>query len=131
MDESGSGSGESQRFHLYSELRGAVASLPASVREWIDRSLRSGWYEIGSHSFQAPGGTLCPIAAAATMAGIWHDGALKDGNPDWGTPDAPSAAVEDFAAYFDICAEDDGLGRAIELVRLALEESLTSQSRVA
>lgn len=54
------------------------------------------------------------------MAAFWSGGAIAGGHPSWGTPEAPSAAVEDFAAYFDLCSAEEGLDRAIGIVAEAL-----------
>lgn len=114
-----------------SELRGAAISLPAGVRVWIDRALRSGWFEIGPYAYQGDDGTLCPIAAAGKMAGVWSDGAIAAGNPEWGTPEAPSDPVEDFAAYFDLCVQERGLAEVVELVQDALAEGNAGDRRAA
>lgn len=99
-------------------LQASLGRLDQSVKRWLRRALDSGWYPLGAGSYDGgPGGALCPIAAAATMAGIWFDGGVREGNPEWGSPDAPSPAVEDFAAYFDLCSEANGLEYAIALVR--------------
>lgn len=78
-----------------------------------------GDYNIGAGTWQSEL-AVCPLAAGALWAGVWEDGAITDGAPDWGTPDGPSAEVEEFAAWFDICADDDGLDVAVEVVRVAL-----------
>ena len=56
-----------------------------------------------------PGGAKCPVAAAATLAGVWRDGGIE-GRPRWGDDEEPASAVEDFAAYFDLCADELGIG---------------------
>lgn len=104
------------------ELRRAAQNLDTDVARWVIRALDSDWFRIepGAYEHGGPGGTVCPIVAAATLAGIWTDGQLLPGNQVWGTPERPANEVEDFAAYFDLCAEHSGTGQAIETVRGAL-----------
>lgn len=106
------------------ELRAAVGLLPGDLRVWMSRALESGWFSItaGSYENGGPGGTVCPIAAAAKLAGAWVDGGIK-GHDRWGTSEGPSPEVEDFAAYFDLCAEEVGLDRAIAIVSEAIAAS--------
>ena len=85
--------------------------------------MRSGWFELGSGAYDG-GGRRCPIAAGAHLAGVWEEDGVKSGNEEWGTPNGPSSAVEEFAAYFDICAETVGLEQALAVVRAALEVPL-------
>jgi hypothetical protein len=81
------------------------------------RALDGGWFDIGPGTYDGgPGGTVCPIAAAAKLAGAWEDGTLRPGWNSWGTPDGPSQLVEDFAAYFDLYAAEVGLEPALALV---------------
>lgn len=40
--------------------------------------------------------------------------------PAWGTPEEPSPEVEEFAAGFYICAEEQGLDHALTVVASAL-----------
>ena len=58
----------------------------------------------------------------AILAGVWADGRPKPGHPEWGTEEEPSAEVEDFAAYVDLCAQDLGTEEALEMVQTALSE---------
>jgi hypothetical protein len=104
------------------ELRRAALNLHTEVSLWVIRALDCGWFQIeaGAYEHDGPGGAVCPIVAAATLAGIWRDGQLLPGNPAWGTPERPASEVEDFAAYFDLCAEGSGTAQAIESVRGAL-----------
>jgi hypothetical protein len=104
------------------ELRRAALNLDTDVARWVIRALDSEWFRIepGAYEHGGPGGAVCPIVAAATLAGIWRDGQLLPGNQVWGTSERPANEVEDFAAYFDLCAEDSGTGQAIETVRKAL-----------
>jgi hypothetical protein len=102
-------------------LSAATRSLSPGIRVWLDRAMSSGWHRLGAGFYDGgPGGAMCPIAAAATMAGIWNDGAIDGGNPEWGTHDGPSGPVEEFVAYFDLCSEDGGIESAISTVRRAL-----------
>lgn len=105
------------------ELRRAALNLHPDVARWVILALDSGWFRIeaGAYEHGAPGGAVCPIVAAATMAGAWRDGHLLPGNEAWGRPDRPSQEVEDFAAYFDLCAEELGTTAAIDTVRGALD----------
>jgi hypothetical protein len=105
------------------ELRRAALNLHPSVRWWMIRALDNDWFRIEPGAYEDVGsrGAMCPIVAAATLAGIWWDGRLLPGNPVWGTPERPANEVEDFAVYFDLCAEDSGTGQAIETVREALD----------
>jgi hypothetical protein len=41
-------------------------------------------------------------------------------HPAWGTPEEPSPEVEEFAAGFYICAEEQGLDHALTVVASAL-----------
>ncbi|MGH8571440.1 MAG: hypothetical protein ACREX8_02540, partial [Gammaproteobacteria bacterium] len=93
------------------ELRGAVRRLPPDVAVWTSRAIRSGWFSLapGVYEDGGPGGAVCPIAAGATMAGAWVNGGIAEGHEAWGTPQGPSPEVEDFAAYFDLCAEEAGI----------------------
>lgn len=104
------------------DLGAAARGLPRGISVWMRRALESGWFEIRHGIYDGgPGGSKCPIAAAAEMAGIWSNGVISCGNPDWGDPDAPSPEVEDFAAYFDLHAEDVGIDAAVEVVLDALK----------
>jgi len=105
------------------ELRCAALNLPTDVARWVLRALNSDWFRIepGAYEEGGPGGAVCPIVAAATMAGIWGEGKLLPGNQAWGSPKCPTSEVEDFAAYFDLCAEESGTPTAIDTVRAALD----------
>lgn len=105
------------------ELRHAIRRLPPEVAVWMSRALRSGWFSLtaGTYESGGPGASVCPITAAAKMAGAWADGSIAEGHEAWGTPDEPSSEVEDFAAYFDLLADDAGLHRAIKIVRAELD----------
>lgn len=106
------------------ELRRAALGLDTEVARWVIRALDSDWFRIepGAYEHGGPGGAVCPIVAAATMAGVWRNGQLLPGNPGWGSPERPANEVEDFAAYFDLCAEECGSVNAIETVRRALDD---------
>jgi hypothetical protein len=125
------------RDHLYlvfdRELREAVRRLPSDVAMWMSRAFRSGWFRMAAGAYEGGGGgeSVCPITAAARMAGAWLDGGIADGHEAWGTPDGPSPEVEDFAAYFDLCAEEAGLDRAIGIVLVTLAENAATSERAA
>lgn len=100
------------------ELRRAALNLDPDIGRWMIRALDSDRFRVepGAYEHGGPGGTVCPIVAAATMAGAWRDGQLQPGNPLWGAPDRPANEVEEFAAYFDLCAQDSGTVTAITTV---------------
>lgn len=115
------------------ELRGAVRGLPPDIAVWMSRAVRGGWFSLtaGAYESGGPGGSACPITAAAKMAGAWVDGAIAEGHEAWGTPEGPSGEVEDFAAYFDLCADEAGLDRAIGIVLETLAENPATRERAA
>jgi hypothetical protein len=115
--------------NLEMHLRLAAGSLPDAVALWTHRAVRSGWFPLGHGSYD--GATVCPIAAGAKLAGIWEDGAIASGHPDWGDPDRPSEEVEEFAAWFDLVAEDEGLGRAINIAQGELDRRSIRRSALA
>lgn len=108
---------------LVDELRQATLGLDTHVACWLVQALSSDWFHIepGAYEHDDPGGAVCPTVAAAKMAGIWRGGQILPGDPAWGTPEGPVAEVEDFAAYFDLCAEDLGTTQAIEVTCRALD----------
>ncbi len=85
----------------------------------MELALRSGWFELRAGRWESPSG-VCPIVAAAKVAGIWRDGHCAAGGPDWGDEDAPSEPMMTFAVCFDLHAEDVGLVAAIQTLREAL-----------
>jgi len=104
------------------DLIAAVRGLGPGTRRWLGRALQSGWYRIAAGAYDnRPGGTRCPIAAAAMMAGIWSDGGIVEGYPEWGTPEEPSPTVEDFAAYFDLFSFEAGVKAAVDAVQKTLD----------
>lgn len=112
-----------------SELRTAADGLPPAIRVWLSRALRSGWHQIGPGTYEDHGSDrMCPIVAAAKMAGVWGERGLRAGHPTWGTIDSPSPAVEEFAAYFDLCAEEIGTEVALEVVMEALAPQATQRA---
>lgn len=115
------------------ELRRAALNLHADVSRWVLRALDSDWFRIESGAYEhgGAGGAVCPIVAAATLAGIWRDGQLLPGNPTWGSPEGPTNEVEDFVAYFDLCAEASSTAEAIETVRRALVAMLRPRKLAA
>jgi hypothetical protein len=104
------------------ELRRATLRLPSGVAGWVAKALRSGWFRIepGAYEDGDPEGPVCPIVAAATMAGAWLNGRLLPGNSEWGDSNGPTPAVEDFAAYFDLCAGELGTANALEIASQTL-----------
>lgn len=107
------------------ELRKATTSLPATVRTWMERALRSGWYAIGAGAYDGgDGGRVCPIVAAAMLAGVWGPDGLRDDSVAWGSRAGPSHRVEEFAAYFDLYAEERGPRAALAIVTDQLRNSM-------
>lgn len=111
----------SNRAVFTDELRLAAGRLPGGPAGWIRRALKSEWFPIQAGSYQGLDGSMCPAAAGATMAGLWHRGRLRAGHPEWGLPEGPSEPIEDFAAYFDLCAEELGSAEAMAIALEALE----------
>lgn len=99
----------------------ATVRLPADVRRWVGRAIDSDWFRIqpGAYDGGREAG-VCPFVAGAVMAGVWSNGGVLAGNPDWGTPSRPTPEIEDFAAYFDLFAEDFGTAAALSLIRAAV-----------
>lgn len=108
------------------ELRRATAVLPSGVRRWMARAFDSTWFQIEPGAYDAGhrGGHVCPFVAAAMLAGVWSRGEVLPGNPDWGSPDGPTAEIEDFAAYFDLCSEQIGTLAATDVIRDAIRGRL-------
>lgn len=110
----------------------AVMGLHPTVRLWMSRALRAGWHPVGPGSYDGgPGGTVCPIVAAAKLAGAWSEEGLRAGWDEWGTPEWPSPPVEEFAACFDLCADEIGVEPTIGLLSEALSTAATAARRVA
>ena len=100
------------------QLRHATRSLPSGVARWTSRAVGSGWFHIAPGAYDDDGsGAVCPIVAAAIMAGVWADRGLLPGHAEWGDASGPSESVADFAAYFDLCAEELGTVEALDVVR--------------
>lgn len=110
----------------HGNLLRAIEHLPEDIRGWLRAALANGRYRIGAFSY-ANDLAVCPIVAAAREAGVWDSDHITPGNPDWGTPDGPSPEVEEFAAWFDLCCEDNGVTATVETIREALEISLTAR----
>ena len=106
--------------YLERELRIAVASLPPSVRRAMSVALASGWYSIEPGHYESATG-VCPLVAAAKIAGFWRDGHSADGGPEWGTETEPSPPCFEFAVCFYMYAEVAGATRAVEVVLQGLE----------
>lgn len=112
-----------------SELRTATEDLPPTIRVWLSRALRSGWYAMGPGTYEdGRSNRVCPIVAAAKMAGVWGERGVRADHPTWGTIDGPSSVVEEFAAYFDLCAEEIGTGAALEVVIESLKTQATQRA---
>lgn len=104
---------------ITSDLDRATRELPPTMRVWVAYGLTSGMHRIAAFSYENDL-TVCPIAAAAKSAGIWVDGGIAPGHPEWGTPDEPSEQTEEFAARFDICTREVSIDVALATVREAL-----------
>jgi hypothetical protein len=105
----------------------AILHLPDDIRTWLRVALASGHHRIGGFSY-ANDLTVCPIVAAAQQAGVWDGDHITPGNPAWGTPDGPSAVVEEFAAWFDVGCEANGLTATVLTVRDALGMPRTTRA---
>lgn len=104
-------------------LARATARLPGEVAGPMIAALEEGSFRIGAGRFESEL-AVCPIVAAAKLIGIWVKGTPAAGGPAWGTEEAMSIAVEDFVGWFDLCAEESGLGVALSVVRMTLASSL-------
>lgn len=114
------------------QLIQATHGLPPTIRRWVSMAIRSGWFHIEPGDYDGrPRGGVCPVTAGAILAGVWGDGCPKPGHPEWGTVDKPSAEVEDFAAYFDLCAQELGTEQALRIVQTALAEGEIPGSAVS
>ncbi|OAI38501.1 hypothetical protein AYO39_01025 [Actinobacteria bacterium SCGC AG-212-D09] len=103
------------------ELRGATEQLPSSVARWVRAALLSDRYTFGYRRFETDL-YVCPIVAAAKHAGIWHNGGVLPGHPEWGSPDEPSPQIWVVVQAFDWYAESCGLQEALWVVLDALAE---------
>ena len=113
-------------------LREATGRLPRNIQAWVSAAIQSDFFDIRGGVYEdRPSGAVCPVAAGAMLAGVWGDGRPKVGNPEWGTPDEPSDEVEDFAAYFDLCADALGVEGALEIVLDSLESALVDPQKRA
>jgi hypothetical protein len=109
-------SNEIYQARVRDELRGATLALSPTIRLWMGRALRSGWFHFCSGTYSAAD-FACPFAAAAQMAGVWVGDGIREGlESEWGPADEPSDEVEEFAAWFDLCTEECGIAVALELV---------------
>jgi len=79
------------------------------------RAVASGWFHIEPGVYESNTG-VCPLVAAAKMAGVWRDGHAADGGPDWGSDTEPSVPCFVFAVSFDLYSEEAGIDRALEVV---------------
>ncbi|MDQ3690831.1 MAG: hypothetical protein M3406_12525 [Chloroflexota bacterium] len=104
----------------------AIDHLPEDIPGWLRVALADGRYRIDAFSY-ANDLTVCPIVAAAHEAGVWDSDRIAPGNAAWGTPDGPSPEVEEFASWFDLCCEDNGVTATVETVREALGTPLTAR----
>ena len=103
----------------------AIDHLPEEIRVSLGVALATGRHRIGAFSY-ANDLAVCPIAAAAREAGVWSVNHITTGNAAWGTPYGQSPEVEEFAAWFDLCCEDQGLIPTVATVREALGVSPTA-----
>jgi hypothetical protein len=110
------------------ELVAATAALPAEVRGAFSLALDCGEFTIGAGSWETEL-AVCPMTAAAITAGVWRADGIIAGAEEWGTPDGPSDSVEEFAAWFDICAEEHGLPEALAEVRAAASATRSGSSQ--
>lgn len=101
------------------ELADATIALSDEIASAMLAALESGDYSIGATTFESEL-AVCPIVAAAKTLGIWINGGVAAGNPVWGTGDEMSSDVEEFAGWFDLCAQEQGLHVAIAVVLWAL-----------
>ena len=101
------------------QLSLAVHGLPLRVARAMHIALTYQHCRIAPRSWENDL-TVCPVVAAAKAEGIWENGGPTRNGPEWGTPDAPCLEVEEFAAWFDICCEDEGLDAALDRVRWEL-----------
>lgn len=113
--------------HSLDELSLAVHGLPFRVAQAMHTAFAYGSFRLGPKSYENDL-TVCPIAAAAKVAGVWRGGAPTEDGPEWGTPDEPCFEVEEFAAWFDLCCEDEGLDAALQRVRGELLLRLRSRA---
>lgn len=102
------------------DLRVATSLLPDPIRRAMWLALRSGWYRIEAGFWETDDG-LCPLAAAARVAGVWRNGVFAGHGPEWGDEHEPSVEAWDFAISFDVCAWELGTAAAVELVLSELE----------
>lgn len=109
------------------DLALATRALPPEIRHWLGSALSQHSYRIGAFSYENDP-TVCPIVAGAKAAGLWLDGGVAPGHPLWGTPDAPSTPVEEFAARFDLCTERHGAASALQNVRDTLQLDLIREA---
>lgn len=100
-------------------LAAATCALPETIAASMLIALKRSELRIGAFAYETEL-LVCPLAVAARTAGVWHDGWPAFGGPLWGGEDGPTAAMEEFAAWFDICAQERGLDEAVAIVRAAL-----------
>jgi len=101
--------------HAEFDLRQAVTFLPEPVRRAMLLGLRSGWYVIKAEGYESPTG-MCPLVAAAKIAGVWRDGHAADGGVDWGDETRPNKRCFEFAVAFDLYAGEVGTAVAVDVV---------------
>lgn len=101
------------------DLIAATVGLPLTIRSWMWRAIRSGWFRLEPGEYEGDN-AVCPITAAATMAGVWDDGAVRSGSSEWGDSTGPTPAIEEFAAWFDLVAEAHGATAALQIVSVAI-----------
>jgi len=90
------------------------------IRLALWSAIESGEFSFIAGDYDDGGGRLCPLAAAATVAGVWDSQTRSPAHEAWGI-EAPSAEVEDFAAYFDLASDETSVQWSIALVSRELE----------
>lgn len=109
------------------QLSLAVYGLPTRIATSMHVALAHGSFPIAPRSYENDL-TVCPIVAAAKVAGVWQDRAPTPAGWEWGTAEAAAPEVEEFAAWFDICCEDEGVEVALDRVRGELELRLRARA---
>jgi hypothetical protein len=81
----------------------------------MESALEEGFHRIRSGRYD-DGGAVCPIGAADAFAAAAGRPLIDPGSAG----DGYGGKVLRFAVSFDLCAEEEGLDRAIEVVRNTL-----------
>lgn len=99
------------------ELRAATRALPSDLRAWMRMAVLERAAALCFGEYEDSDGGVCPVVAAAKLAGAWEGGRIVDGFETWGGPDGPTERVEDFVAYFDLVSDGKGVEHALGVVR--------------